>query len=102
MVPSSTPGSPKGASVPVRDDRILPVTRWVGWIIAPVLAAAFLVLYGLPGRTTELLAWTIRPDMTPILMGAGYGAGVYFFCRVATGDEWHRVAPVLPGIAAFT
>ena len=56
----------------------------------PVLAAAFLVLYGLPGRTTELFAWTIPPDMTPILMGAGYGAGVYFFCRVATGDEWHR------------
>ena len=87
---------------PLRDDRILPVTRRVAWIIVPFLAAAFLVLFGLPGRTTELFAWTIRPDMTPILMGAGYGAGVYFFYRVATGGEWHRVAPVFPGIAAFT
>ena len=92
-----------GASdAPVRDDRVLPVTRWVARIIVPFLAAAFLVLYGLPDRTTELFAWTIRPDMTPILMGAGYGAGVYFFYRVSTAREFHRVAHVLPGIAAFT
>ena len=102
------PGSPGGMTddgatdAPFRDDRILHVTRLVAWIIVPFLAAAFLVLFGFPGRTTELFAWTIRPDMTPMLMGAGYGAGVYFFYRVATGEEWHRVAPVFPGIAAFT
>jgi hypothetical protein len=86
----------------VRDDRVLPVTRWVGRIIIPFLAAAFLVLYGFPDRTTELFAWTIRPEMTPIVMGAGYGAGVYFFYRVATVPEWHRVAPVFLGITTFT
>ena len=102
MATSDTRVGSEGAATPVRDDRVLPVTRWVARIVAPVLAAAFLVLYGLPGRTTELFAWTIRPDMTPILMGAGYGAGVYFFYRVATAEEWHRVAAVLPGIAAFT
>jgi hypothetical protein len=90
------------SDAPVRDDRVLPLTRWVARVIVPFLAAAFLVLYGVPGRTTELFAWTIRPDMTPILMGAGYGAGVYFFYRVATADEWHRVAAILPGIATFT
>jgi hypothetical protein len=40
--------------------------------------------------------------MTPIIMGAGYGAGVYFFYRVATVDEWHSVAPIFLGIATFT
>lgn len=40
--------------------------------------------------------------MTPILMGAGYGTGAYFFYRVATGDRWHEVAIVFPGIAVFT
>jgi hypothetical protein len=40
--------------------------------------------------------------MTPIIMGAGYGAGVYFFYRVATVEEWHTVAPVFLGIATFT
>lgn len=87
---------------PVRDDRILPVTRWVAWLIIPFLAAACLVLYGLPDQTTRYFAWTIRPEMTPIIMGAGYGAGVYFFYRVATSDAWHPVAPVFLGIATFT
>ncbi|WP_416840194.1 hypothetical protein [Haloferax sp. DFSO52] len=88
--------------ISVQDDRILPLTRWVARIIIPFLAAAFLVLFGLPARTTELFAWTIRPEMTPIIMGAGYGAGVYFFYRVSTAEEWHTVAPVFLGIATFT
>ena len=86
----------------VTDDRILPITRWVARAIIPFLAAAFVVLYGVPTRTTEFFAWTIRPEMTPIIMGAGYGAGVYFFYRVSTVDEWHTVAPVFLGIATFT
>lgn len=85
-----------------RDDRVYPITRWVARAIVPFLAAAFLVLFFLPGRTTALFAWTIRPEMTPVIMGAGYGAGVYFFYRVATVDEWHRVALVFLGIATFT
>jgi hypothetical protein len=87
---------------PTRDGRVLPITRWVARFIIPFLAAASLVLYGLPGRTTTYFAWTIRPDMTPLIMGAGYGAGVYFFYRVSTVDDWHTVAPVFLGIATFT
>lgn len=87
---------------PARNDQVLPVTRWVARVIVPFLAAAFLVLYLVPGRTTELFAWTIRPEMTPLVMGAGYGAGVYFFYRVSTADRWHEVAVVFPGVTAFT
>ncbi|WP_336339650.1 hypothetical protein [Haloarcula brevis] len=85
-----------------RDGQVLPITRWVARFIIPFLAAAFLVLYGLPDQTTTYFAWTIRPEMTPIIMGAGYGAGVYFFYRVSAVDEWHTVAPVFLGIATFT
>jgi hypothetical protein len=85
-----------------RNGRVLPITRWVARFIIPFLAAAFLVLYGLPDQTTTYFAWTIRPEMTPIIMGAGYGAGVYFFYRVASVNKWHTVAPVFLGIAAFT
>lgn len=94
----------RDATAPERvgEDGILPLTRWVARFIIPFLFAAFVVLYGVPGRTTELFAWTIRPDMTPIIMGAGYGAGVYFFYRVSTIKEWHRVAPVFLGITTFT
>jgi hypothetical protein len=91
-----------GPDLAVRDDRVLPVTRWVARVIIPFLAAAFLVLYGVPTRTTEFFAWTIRPEMTPVVMGAGYGAGVYFFYRVSTADAWHTVAPVFLGITTFT
>ena len=56
----------------------------------------------MPDRTTQFFAWTIQPEMTPTLMGAGYGVGAYFFYRVATINEWHRVAAIFPGIATFT
>ncbi|WP_290816919.1 hypothetical protein [Halovivax sp.] len=86
----------------VRDDRVLPLTRLIGAIIAPILFVAFVILYGFPGRTEQLFAWTIAPELTPLIMGAGYGTGVYFFYRVVTVREWHRVGPVFPGIAVFT
>lgn len=84
------------------DDRVLPLTRWIARLIIPILAVAFLILYGMPDRTTEFFAWTIQPEMTPLVMGAGYGVGAYFFYRVATVEEWHRVAAIFPGIATFT
>lgn len=86
----------------VSEDGVLPLTRWVAVFIIPWLAAAFVVLYGVPDQTTEYFAWTIRPELTPIVMGAGYGAGVYFFYRVFRAEAWHTVAPVFLGITAFT
>lgn len=90
-----------GTPDPARDDRVLLATRWTGRIIAPILVVAFGMLYGFPDRTTELFAWTVRPEMTPLVMGAGYGTGAYYFYRVATADRWHRVGTVLPGISVF-
>lgn len=85
-----------------KDNQILPVTRWLGRILVPALAVASVILFGFPDQTTRLFAWTIRPDMTPLVMGAGYGVGAYFFYRVATLPNWHEVALVFPGIAGFT
>lgn len=84
------------------DDRVLRVTRWSGYVIAPVLFLAFVSLYSFPGQTELYFAWGIRPDLTVLVMGAGYGAGAYFFVRVVTVGEWHRVHVLFPGIAAFT
>ena len=85
-----------------RDDRVRKMTRWSGYVIAPVLFLAFVSLYGAPGSTELYFAWGISPDLTPLLMGAGYGAGTYFFYRVVTVGEWHRVHVLFPGIAVFT
>ena len=85
-----------------RDDRVLRVTRWSGYVIAPVLFLAFVSLYGAPDGTEMYFAWGISPDLTPLLMGAGYGAGAYFFYRVVTVANWHRVHVLFPGIFVFT
>ncbi len=85
----------------MRDDRILPATRWVAILVAPVLLLAFIILFLLPDRTGDYFAWTITPTMTPMMMGAGYLAGAYFFVRAALAKRWHHVALGFPAVGAF-
>lgn len=84
-----------------RDDRILPETRWLAAIIIPFLVVAFGILYLLPDRTQELFAWTIRPRMTPMMLGAAYIGGAYFFVRAATFARWHWVKVGFLPVATF-
>ena len=85
-----------------RDDRIFPETRVVAALIPLFLVAAFIILYIFPNDTDRLFAWTIRPSMTPIMIGAGYTSGTYFFVRLAAGGKWHWYTHGLPAITAFT
>lgn len=85
-----------------RDDRILKPVRWVGAVIAPVLVVAFVLLYLFPGSTAAHWSWTIKPEMTPMLMGAGYLAGAWTFWRIVRGERWHEVALLFPIVTAFT
>jgi hypothetical protein len=78
-------------SAVTRDDRIYPETRWVLACVIPFLVVAFGMLYFWPDDTGRLFAWTIKPRMTPLLMGAGYVAGAYFFARTLAETRWHRV-----------
>jgi len=74
-----------------RDDRILPTTRALSAAIVPFLIVAFVVLYGWPDRTDRLFAWTIKPTLTPMVLGAVYIGGAYFFVRAWRAAEWHTV-----------
>ncbi len=85
-----------------RDDRLLATTRWTAIVIIPVLVAAFVILYLFPSRTQDLWAWTIRPTMTPMLMGGGYLAGAWFFLRVARTRSGHQALSGLLGVCVFT
>jgi hypothetical protein len=76
-------------------------TRWICLFVAVILVAAVALLWIPPGRTADLWAWTIKPDMTPLFMGSAYGAGVYFFARGFGTTRWHRIAAGFPGIAVF-
>lgn len=81
---------------------MLTATKVTALVIIPVLVAAFVILFFLPDRTDELWAWTMRPDMTPINMGAGYLGGAWFFTRVATNRHPGRVVGGLAAASVFT
>lgn len=85
----------------IRDDHIMAGTRWVSLVVVLVLLPALVILWGFPSKTAEAWAWTIKPDLTPIFMGAGYGAGAYFFARVFWGRRWHAGAVGVLGAAVF-
>jgi hypothetical protein len=78
------------------------VTRWVAVAVIPFLLLGFLILWGVPERTGELFAWTIQPRMTPIVMGAGYLAGAWFFARSLRAERWHELSRMFAAISGFT
>lgn len=67
-----------------------------------MLFAAFVILFGFPGRTEELFAWTMRPDLTPMVIGAGYLGGVWMFTRIIQDCRPHRVVGGLTAATVFT
>lgn len=85
----------------MRTDAVLRETCWTSIAVVAVLIPALVVLWGMPGDTADLWAWTIKPDLTPILMGSGYGAGAYFFTRVALARAWHTVSAGVLSAAFF-
>jgi hypothetical protein len=84
-----------------RDDRLLPYTRVLSAFIAPFLLVAFVLLYLFPADTRQLFAWTIKPTMTPMMMGAAYLGGAYFFARVWRESRWHVVKTGFLSVALF-
>jgi hypothetical protein len=86
----------------MRDDRVYPETRLLGALIVPFLVVAFALLYFFPDDTRHWFAWDVQPTITPLIMGAGYIAGAYFFVRVACETRWHRIQVGFLPVTAFT
>src|SRR5207237_2715263 len=84
-----------------RDGGVLRETRLLSVLIAPFLVLGFGILYLLPGHTRDLFAWTIKPQMTAMMLGAAYLGGVYFFLRAATTPSWVSVQAGFPPVAVF-
>lgn len=84
-----------------RDGRILPATHWASLVVFLILVPALVILWGMPDRTADAWAWTIEPELTPIFLGAGYGAGAYFFLRTFLSDRFHPSAAGIFGAAFF-
>jgi hypothetical protein len=84
-----------------RDGRILRSTHWASLVVFAILVPALVILWGMPGRTADAWAWTIMPELTPIFLGAGYGAGAYFFLRTFLAKRFHPSAAGIFGAAFF-
>jgi hypothetical protein len=84
-----------------QDGRILPATHWASPVVFAILIPALIVLWGLPGNTADDWAWAIKPDLTPIFLGAGYGAGAYFFLRTFLARRWPPSSAGIFGAAFF-
>jgi hypothetical protein len=91
-----------GDDAMVRDDRVLVLTRGTAAVVVAALVAAVAILYGVPGETERWWAWPIDPDLTALVMGAGYASGAYFFVRVLTTRSWRSVTLGFLPIAGFT
>ena len=85
----------------MRDDRVFPETRALGVLIVPFLVVAFALLYFFPDDTRHWWAWDVQPTLTPLMMGAGYIGGAYFFVRVARETRWHRIQVGFLPVTAF-
>jgi hypothetical protein len=79
----------------------LALTRWVAGLIVLILADASQLLLFFPGRTDELFAWHIKPEITSLVLASAYVGGGYFFVRVFFGGPWERVAAGFPPVVAF-
>lgn len=86
----------------MKDDRIFPVTRLVGGVVAVVLWAAFVILFFFPDQTGTLFAWAIKPHMTSLYIGAAYLGGSWLQGNIAINKRWHRVQVGFPAVTAFT
>lgn len=84
-----------------RDDRVVTSTKVLSVFIAPFLIVAFGLLYGFPGETQRLFAWTIKPTMTPMVLASAYLGGFYFFCRVPFERRWAAVKSGFLSVALF-
>jgi hypothetical protein len=99
--PSAFPAHAGAATPAARDDGVYPEIRVIAAIIVLVLIAAAVILYGMPARTGEFFAWPIKPDMTPLMMGAGYIGGAWFFLRAFFAPRWHHFGSGLLAITTF-
>lgn len=86
----------------MRDDRVLPLTRWTAWAVVPVLLAGGVLLYGFPADTERLWAWPVAPPLTAMAMGGGYLAGAAFFARAAARGRWHEMAVGFVGASVLS
>src|SRR6185503_20690346 len=93
---------PSGHQQAAGSDQIFAFTKIAAFFVVLILISGFTILYLFPDDTEGLFAWTIKPRMTPLAMGAGYAAGAFFFTRAILAKRWHHVGMGILPITVFS
>ena len=93
---------PSGHQQAAGSDQIFAFTKIAAFFVVLILISGFIILYLFPDDTERLFAWTIKPRMTPLAMGAGYAAGAFFFTRAILAKRWHHVGTGILPITVFS
>lgn len=89
--------STENEAVPVQ-----PIVVALLMVLVPVLLAAFILLYLSPSDLgAARFAWSIKPRMTSMMLGATYLGGAYFFVCIIRSRKWRHAWLGLLPVTAF-
>jgi hypothetical protein len=71
-------------------------------LVAPILAAAGVILYLFPSHTARLWAWPIKSQLTASAIGGGYLGGAVFFARAAYARRWESLRIAVVGASVLS
>ena len=80
----------------------LDAALYTAWLIAPILAAAGVILYVFPSHTARLWAWPISSQLTASVIGGGYLGGAVFFARAASTGRWESLRLAVVGASVLS
>ena len=80
---------------------LLPLTNLLLIAFISLTAVASVILYGLPGDTRTLFAWTIEPPLTAAFLGGGYAAGFVLVTMAVRSRGWAYARLPLITITVF-
>lgn len=83
-------------------DRVDPMLVALSAILIPILSLAFILLYAFPNSAGYYyFAWSLKPTMTSMTLGATYLGGAYFFLVVLLSRRWSQVRLGFLPVSAF-
>jgi hypothetical protein len=78
-----------------RDDHLIWLTKVALWPLAVLTVFFGPTLFLLPGRTDVTWSWEIQPEMSAIVVGAGYILGALTIPGLLLRNQWHALNTAL-------
>jgi hypothetical protein len=77
------------------DDRLNLLTHLAVWPLVALSAVFGPMLFFLPDLTDQMWSWPIQPQMSAVVLGAGYILGAVAFATLLIRNRWHALSVAL-------